>query len=363
MSRGDLPKYEQVKRSLIQEIEVGRWSAGGAIPSEHQLLQRFSVSRPTLVRSLQELVREGYLYRRQGKGTFVADRTTTREREGNGHSQRAIPVFAAGSDPDDLIRGPGEVLLRLLRGVQSVLGPAHVDLALRYAAMGPVNDETHRFLDKTGPGVALVIEPSFSPQLQVELVRRGWTVWSVNEPWSNGNCVYIDQQHSGYIATRYLIEKKGCRRVALFNGPLDGYWGFAAKRKGYLAALADTGVAPDPALIREADHLIDTEAGRGMMRALLAEGVEVDGIVGASDSKAIGAMAAAQEAGRRVPDDLIVISIDDILAERATPPIPSVALPFAEVGRRAAEEALRASESGLRAFQAEILLKPTLVER
>src|SRR5437667_7784136 len=90
MSQAKLPKYEQVKRSLIADIQLGKWSAGGAIPSETQLLQRFKVSRPTLVRSLQDLVREGYLHRRQGKGTFVADRLGN----GNGHGNRSIPVFA-----------------------------------------------------------------------------------------------------------------------------------------------------------------------------------------------------------------------------------------------------------------------------
>src|SRR5215207_3029693 len=129
------PKYEQVKRSLIAEIEAGKWTAGGAIPSESQLLQRFDVSRPTLVRSLQDLVREGYLFRRQGKGTFVADR---RGRSANGKAQRSVPVFTArhaGALPGQ----PGEVLLRLLRGAQAVLGPAHIDMALRYAAVGAVD--------------------------------------------------------------------------------------------------------------------------------------------------------------------------------------------------------------------------------
>src|SRR4051812_45005622 len=121
MSIVQLPKYEQVKRSLIAEIEGGRWAAGGAIPSESQLLRRFAVSRPTLVRSLQDLVREGYLFRRQGKGTFVAERTSPDV----GRGKRAIPVFA------DRHVAEGEVLLRLLRGVQAVLGPAHIDLGLR----------------------------------------------------------------------------------------------------------------------------------------------------------------------------------------------------------------------------------------
>src|SRR3954468_14101410 len=156
MAVSELPKYEQVKKKLIADISAGRWSAGGAIPSESQLLKRFSVSRPTLVRSLQDLVRAGYLYRRQGKGTFVAERGGN----GNGAAQRSIPVFAERNVAE------GEILLRILGGVQAVLGPAHVDLALRYASPGPVDDETSLYLEKAEPGVALVVEPSFSPQLR-----------------------------------------------------------------------------------------------------------------------------------------------------------------------------------------------------
>jgi DNA-binding LacI/PurR family transcriptional regulator len=361
MATDQMPKYEQVKRSLIKEIELGRWPTGGAIPSEAQLLQRFNVSRPTLVRSLQDLVRDGYLFRRQGKGTFVADRAA-RNGETAATPTRSIPVFAARQ----LVQpagAPGEVLLRLLRGVQAVLGPAHVDLSLRYAAEGAVDDETEAFIDKTEPGVALVIEPSFNPKLRVELQRHGWTVWAVNEPWADGNAVYIDQQRAGYLAARYLIEKRGCRHIALLNGPVEQYWGFGARLRGYLAALKEAGIEPNKKLIREGWQVIDTEAGRAMMRELLDGGVTVDGVVGASDGKALGALAAAQERGRTVPDDLVIIGIDDILAARSTPPLPSVALPFEDVGRRAAEEALRSINTRDLTSPAEIQLKPTLIER
>ena len=361
MPSAQLPKYQQVKRSLIAEIELGRWRTGGAIPSESQLLQRFNVSRPTLVRSLQDLVREGYLFRRQGKGTFVADRAAGNS-DAVASPTRSIPVFAARH----LVQpagAPGEVLLRLLRGVQAVLGPAHVDLSLRYAADGVIDEETDVFIDKTEPGVALMIEPSFSPKLRVELQRHGWTVWSVNEPWADGNAVYIDQERAGYLATRYLVEKRGCRHVALLNGPVDQYWGFGARLRGYLAALREAGVEPNPALLREGWQVIDTEAGRAMMRELMDEGVTLDSVVGASDGKALGALAAAQERGRTVPDDLVIVGIDDILAARATPPLPSVALPFEDVGRRAAEEALRGTRARDLTSPAEILLKPLLIER
>jgi LacI family transcriptional regulator len=243
-----------------------------------------------------------------------------------------------------------------------VLGPAHIELALRYASIGEVDEESQRYLDNTDSGVALMIEPSFSPQLRDELQRRGWTVWSINEPWVEGNSVYIDQERSAYIATRFLIEKHGRRRIALINGFPHVYWGFGAKLRGYQSALAEAGIEVDEKLIRQGMHVIDTEAGRAMIRALLDDGVEFDGVVAASDTKALGALAAAQEAGRHVPGDLSIIGIDDILAARATPPIPAVNLPFEQLGRRAAEEALRpaiASSSS----PVEIQLKPTLVER
>jgi DNA-binding LacI/PurR family transcriptional regulator len=257
------------------------------------------------------------------------------------------------------------VLLRLLRGAQSVLGPAHVDLAIRYVSRDSVDEETSGYLDKNEPGVALVIEPSFCKPLRDELLRRGWTVWAVNEPWPEGNSVRIDQKRAGYLAARYLLEKKGCRRVALLNGPVNDYWGFGARRDGYLAAHHELGLEPDQRLIREGSHVIDTEAGRAMMRSLLDDGVDVDGVVGASDSKAIGAIAVAQESGRRVPDDLAVVGIDDILASRSTPPLSSVTMPFDEVGRRAAEEALRTptGDGNVRGAPVEIQLKPYLTER
>jgi len=53
---------------LVESLEVG-----AAIPSERQLGVDFGVSRLTVRAALDELVREGYLVRRRGSGTFVAE--------------------------------------------------------------------------------------------------------------------------------------------------------------------------------------------------------------------------------------------------------------------------------------------------
>jgi GntR family transcriptional regulator of arabinose operon len=322
------PQYAQIKRRLIAEIESGRWAAGGVFPSEAQLLARYKVSRATLVRSLQELTLEGYLYRRQGQGTFVADFRRGRRAE------QALPLFI--SDKTYSLSGSGrQVLLRILSGIEDALGPLHPGVTIRQVPERELNEETRQSVASLRPSVALVVEPSFNPQLVDLLHRQSCAIWSVNEAMQDDNCVYIDQERAGYMATKYLLDK-GRRRIALLNGPVDAYWGFEARFRGYRRALESAGIAFDPRLSREGKHLIDSEAGRSMLRAIFDEGVAVDAAVGASDAKALGAIAVAQEADRRIPDDLLVVSIDNTIADQAEVPLTSVAMPFEEVGRQAA---------------------------
>jgi len=67
-----IPLYHQLKEVIRECIASGVWSSGDAISSEHQLQAEHSVSRNTVQKALTELVQEGVLTRRQGKGTFVA---------------------------------------------------------------------------------------------------------------------------------------------------------------------------------------------------------------------------------------------------------------------------------------------------
>ena len=68
-----LPRYEQIKTFIRNQIESGQWSTGDSVPSENQLAMDFSVSRMTARRALQELADENLLLRSPGLGTFVAE--------------------------------------------------------------------------------------------------------------------------------------------------------------------------------------------------------------------------------------------------------------------------------------------------
>lgn len=66
-----LSKYEIIKRDIISKIDEGVFKAGEKIYSEKDLKEKYSVSSTTVVKALNDLVNEGILIRRQGKGTFV----------------------------------------------------------------------------------------------------------------------------------------------------------------------------------------------------------------------------------------------------------------------------------------------------
>jgi GntR family transcriptional regulator of arabinose operon len=363
----EMPKYERVKRSLIEEIEQGVLAPGAIVPSEAELVARFKVSRPTLVRSLQDLVRDGYVYRRQGKGTFVSERSARLPADdaidtGGNASANSVPMFVA--DCTARLSGDArEVLLRFMRGVEDGLSAGGFSLTFRSCGEGDLDADTRKFLQLTPPGRAIVVEPSFFPQLWKELVRRRWELWALNEPVSDAHSVLIDQEHAGLIATRYLIEQ-GCRRIALLNGPRRRFWGFAARYEGYVRALSEAGIDVDSSLVIEGSHVIDSEAGRTMMRQLIASGATFDGVVGVTDSKAIGAMLVAEEAGLDVGGKVKFVSIDDTCADRAPHRLSSVSMPFEEAGRVAAAMSLAPSNLPTHAGAIHrILLKPTLVER
>lgn len=62
---------EQLRSYLHGQIESKQLQPGESVPSEHQLTRMFNVSRYTVRQALNQLVEEGFLYRRAGKGTYV----------------------------------------------------------------------------------------------------------------------------------------------------------------------------------------------------------------------------------------------------------------------------------------------------
>lgn len=143
--------------------------------------------------------------------------------------------------------------------------------------------------------------------------------------------VDVDNIGGGYAATAHLIQL-GRRRIAQIatNHNTAGI----DRSAGYRRALDECGYPIDESLISYADFT--EEGGYATMTHLLTQ--RPDAVFAQSDAIAIGAMKAIREAGLRVPDDIAVVSFDDVpLAERAEPPLTTVRQPIHENGALAIE--------------------------
>lgn len=82
------PLYKQLKQVLVDAIDRKEIAAGQQIPSESSLAQKYAISRITVRNAIRELVDEGILVRRQGKGTYVSGAMLERNfEEIDGYSQ------------------------------------------------------------------------------------------------------------------------------------------------------------------------------------------------------------------------------------------------------------------------------------
>ena len=68
------PLYQRIYDDLKAAIKSGSYQQGDRIPSEAELSQKYSVSRITVRRAIEDLCSDGYLMKMQGRGTFVGTR-------------------------------------------------------------------------------------------------------------------------------------------------------------------------------------------------------------------------------------------------------------------------------------------------
>jgi LacI family transcriptional regulator len=119
----------------------------------------------------------------------------------------------------------------------------------------------------------------------------------------------IATNHAGALAAMDYLLGLGHRRIGFIGGRPDLQCA-QQRLQGYEAALRQANIAPDPDLMTIGDFT--TETGRRCARQLLSLPNPPSAIFAANDQSAIGAIEAAREAGRRVPDDLSVVGFDNL---------------------------------------------------
>ncbi len=148
--------------------------------------------------------------------------------------------------------------------------------------------------------------------------------------------VALDQEQSGRLATQHLLDL-GHETVWHLAGPAS--WRDASGRTtGWESALREAGRSVPPIL--HGDWTAESGYRNGLIVARMPDATAV---FTSSDEMAFGLLRALAEQGRRVPEDVSVVSMDDIpLAQFAHPPLTTIRQPFEQMGRIAVEHVLAA---------------------
>ena len=160
------------------------------------------------------------------------------------------------------------------------------------------------------------------------------------------NNITVDNAQGSAMAVDFLVER-GCRRIFHVSGGTE-HRASLDRREGYIAAMKQHGLQADESTIIPASF--DVQESCQAMRTFLLDCPRAglpDACYCASDNTAYGVMAALEEAGYRVPEDVKVIGFDDDEppAGHIFRPLTTLAQPLHQMGERAMEILCRSIES------------------
>jgi len=164
------------------------------------------------------------------------------------------------------------------------------------------------------------------------LIEMGapFIAWGVPHPKLQYCTVNGDNLTGGRLAGERLI-KLGRKRIAFLGGPAEERE-VQLRYEGFAEALKGAGREPDPDLVSHGDF--NDESGAMQMRKLLERAPDLDAVFVNSDLMAVAALRILHDAGRRVPEDVAVVSYDNLsIAAMTVPTLTSVSQDTQLAGR------------------------------
>jgi len=179
--------------------------------------------------------------------------------------------------------------------------------------------------------------------------------------------IAIDNGAIGRLATEHLVAG-GARRIGIITGPLN-WWEARERHRGWREILRAHGLPNDEGLFVEGDWTA-ASGERGLDR-LLETARDIDAVFASNDQMALGVLHGAHRLGRRVPDDLSVVGVDNIAeGSHYWPSLSTVHQPLRDAGALAVltidtliEEANRRDELDGSSVTPNRVLPPKLIVR
>jgi len=227
-----------------------------------------------------------------------------------------------------------------LRGVDAVLADSEFDLVIYNVESVQKRDHYLGTLAQSQRADGLLVMSLPPPAAAVPVLSRGpvpVVFIDVHTPSVSAMPrVTGDDAGGGALAARHLLDL-GHSAIAFVGDAEQDPFGFTSSRdrqRGLSAELASAGIVIPPEWIGHGAH--GRYEARDQARRMLTTEPRPTAIFAASDTQALGVIAAARELGLHVPDDLSVVGYDDIEAADYVG-LTTIRQQLFESGRRGAE--------------------------
>ena len=327
--------YAQLTAHFRERILDGTYRAGSRLPTELELAEQFGVSRGTVRQAMQTLVNEGLIERIAGSGTFVRPSAVSMP------SNR--PTSVAGKRIGVLLSyAVSELDLSMLAGAEATAKARGYQVSFAYTEESA--EMQTRDIDwlRSDSVLGLIIYPlsdiSYDESIW-GLKAQGFPFVLIDRffPELDTDYVASDNVGAGYRATQHLIIL-GHRRIG-FSHSFVGTLTTTSVRdryEGYRRALREYGVGFDDSLVYSLPRWSKDEP-HNPCDEFLARSDAPTAIVTSTDGVAIELVHSAQRIGRRVPEDLAIVGVDNLsLSSAIHPPLTTIAQPAREIGVSAA---------------------------
>jgi len=201
--------------------------------------------------------------------------------------------------------------------------------------------ELQSFIERGIDGIVLV-GGSHTVELRTLVRQAGVPVITTYVSKAQGGipAIGIDNQRATRELTQYLLELGHVRFGVIANVPPSNDRS-RARVDGIRRALTDAAIHLEPTQIIRVDFSL--AQGRSALRQLMSGHPGTTAVVCTTDTLAIGAMAEARKLGLSVPQQLSITGFDDVeLAAQVDPPLTTISVPAAEIGRGAADYLINA---------------------
>jgi len=329
-------KYNMVKKWIKSKVFDGTFQPNQKISSESELMKQFNVSRHTVRLALADLVNEGLLYKEQGSGTYVSERSLKKNQTNSVSSKKVAIITTYISD---------YIFPSIIRGAESVLSQEGYQVTL--FSTNNNHESEKRILETVisqnfdgvivEPTKSAISNPNINYYLNLEALKIPYIMINAFYDELEPISVTLNDMQGGYLQTEHLI-RLGHRNILGFfkNDDMQGL----KRMKGYLKAYRDYGIPIIPQnIITYNTKSKDSALPLEQLEDRLSNSPEkITGIVSYNDELAMRILEVLRQKNLQIPEDISIVGFDDsFLSEVSEVKLTTIKHPKSELGEMAAK--------------------------